>query len=95
MKSGFLALLALAMMGGATYAAAPNEAQKAEFYDVCVQRGAVELCTCKADAAMTLIDSEFMAVVIASMRGKPLDPKYAVAYNDYIVGSTRACGMGI
>ena len=28
-----------------------------------------ELCACKADAAMTLIDERFMGVVIASMKG--------------------------
>ena len=44
---------------------------------------------------MQLIDQDFMAVVLASMKGKTLDDKYAVAYNDYIVESTRACGMGM
>ncbi len=32
---------------------------------------------------------------VASMKGKTLDDQYAVAYNDYIVESTRACGMGM
>lgn len=77
-------------------AAAPTAEQKAEFYDACVKTSSnVELCTCKADAAVQLIDQDFMAVVLASMKGKTLDDKYAIAYNDYIVESTRACGMGM
>ncbi len=95
MNRVLVALIALAFTAGAAQAAPPTAEQKAEFYKVCVQRGAEDLCSCKADAAMTLVDSDFMAVVISSMLGKSLDPKYAVAYNDYIVGSTRACGMGI
>lgn len=89
-------LLALAVLTTPALAAAPTAEQKAEFYDACVKTsGNVALCTCKADAAVKLVDQDFMAVVLASMKGKTLDDKYAVAYNDYIVESTRACGMGM
>ncbi|MBK8084363.1 MAG: hypothetical protein IPK28_11460 [Devosia sp.] len=95
MKTTALTLATLALCTGAALAAPPSAEQKADFYKTCMERGSEQLCSCKADAAMTLIDSDFMAIVIASMRGRSLDPKYAVAYNDYIVGSTRACGMGM
>jgi len=91
-----LGLLALPVFATPSLAAAPSAEQKAEFYAACVKTSSnVSLCTCKADAAVQLIDSDFMAVVLASMKGKTLDDKYAVAYNDYIVESTRACGMGM
>ena len=53
-----------------------------------------ELCTCKADAAMSLVDTEFMAVIIASMKGKDVPADLYDTYNDYIARSTEACGMG-
>jgi hypothetical protein len=89
------AFAVLGLMAGAAHAAAPSAAQKAEFHRICVATSQNEpLCTCKADAAVKLVDGDFMDVIIASMSGRTLDPKYAVAYNDYIVASTRACGMG-
>jgi hypothetical protein len=95
MKRFGMALAALALMTGTAPAAAPSAEQKAEFHRVCVKTSQNEpLCTCKADAAVKLVDGEFMDVIIHSMSGKTLDPKYNVAYNDYIVESTRACGMG-
>jgi hypothetical protein len=94
MKRLAMALVAMAL-AGAAHAAPPSAEQKSEFYRICAQRGAPELCACKADAAMKLVDSEFMTVIIASMSGKTLDAKHYVAYNDYIVESTRACGMGM
>ena len=96
--AGLLAigLLASPVLVTPSFAAAPTPEQKAEFYNACVKTSSnVELCTCKADAAVQLIDQDFMAVVLASMKGKTLDDKYAIAYNDYIVESTRACGMGM
>ena len=97
MKNPVMAALAiLAVLTAPALAAAPSTEQKAEFYAACVKTsGNVALCTCKADAAVQLVDNNFMAVVLASMKGKTLDDKYAVAYNDYIVESTRACGMGM
>ena len=89
-------LVAFGMLTVPALAAPPSAEQKAEFYDACVKTsGNVSLCACKADAAVQLVDHDFMAVVVASMKGKTLDDQYAVAYNDYIVESTRACGMGM
>lgn len=96
MKTMLLALAAIGALTTTAFAAAPTADQKAKFYSECVGNGGdQQLCSCKADAAVKLVDEEFMAVIIASMGGKTLDPKYNVAYNDYIVESTRACGMGM
>ena len=91
MKRVMVALLALGMLGNAVQAA-PSEAQKAEFYKVCM--GIAEndaLCGCKADAAMTLIDEEFMAIVIASMKGKAPPAGQYSAYNTYVAKSNQIC----
>ena len=71
----------------------PTEAQKAAFLKEClhVAPEAGELCKCKAEAIMKLIDTDFIEVVIASMKGKPLDHKYYDAYNDYIARSNKVC----
>lgn len=91
-----LAIAVLVLAAGAAQAAPPSADQKAEFHRICVGISQNEaLCTCKADAAMSLIDTEFMAVVIASMRGTPVESRYYEAYNDYIARSTQACGMGM
>jgi len=72
--------------------AAPTEAQKAEFYDVCMGiSGDQALCSCKADAAMTLIDERFMDVVISSMKGGSPDAADYVAYNAYVAKSNQIC----
>jgi len=87
--------LATALHAGTAFAAPPSADQKAEFHQTCVSISQNEpLCTCKADAAMTLVDSDFMAVIIAAMKGKAPPAQYEVPYNDYIAASTRACGMG-
>ena len=52
---------------------------------------ATVLCKCKQEAAPKLIDTAFMDVVIASMKGKPLDAKYYDQYNDYIARSNQIC----
>ena len=90
-------LVGVALLGltAAAQAAAPTAEQKAEFYAACTKQGAVELCTCKADAAMKLVDGAFMDVIIASIKGKPLAAEYYNTYNDYIAASTQACGMGM
>ena len=91
-------LLVLAALAFATpvEAAPPTAEQKADFLATClkVAPAAGELCRCKADAAMSLIDTEFMAVVIASMKGKDVPDNLYDTYNDYIARSTEACGMG-
>ena len=95
MKTGFMALLALGMMSGAALAAGgatPTEAQKGEFYNTCVGISQdVALCTCKADAAMKLIDEDFMGVVIASMKGKSPPADSYKAYNEYVARSNQVC----
>ena len=87
---------ALLTLSAPALAAPPSAEQKAEFLATCLKVApeAVELCTCKADAAMSLIDSDFMAVVIASMKGKPVEAQHYETYNNYIARSTQACGMG-
>lgn len=72
--------------------AAPSAAQKQEFYDVCmgISQNA-ELCGCKADAAMTLIDERFMGVVIASMKGGAPAASDFQAYNAYVARSNQIC----
>ena len=91
-----LIVLAALMFTAPAHAEAPTPEQKADFLATClkVAPAAGELCRCKADAAMTLIDSKFMAVVISSMKGKDVPDEYYDAYNDYIARSTQACGMG-
>lgn len=95
MKTALAALLAFSIMGGAALAAggaSPSEAQKAEFYKTCVGISQdVELCTCKADAAMKLIDEEFMGLVIASMKGKSPPSDSYKKYNDYVARSNQVC----
>lgn len=96
MKKTLIVLAALALITVPAYAAKPTAEQKADFLKAClkVAPAAGELCRCKADAAMSLIDSEFMAVVIASMGGKDVPDDLYDTYNDYIARSTEACGMG-
>ncbi|AVF03720.1 MULTISPECIES: hypothetical protein [Devosia] len=87
-----LALLPLLLLTPSAFAAAPTAAQKDEFYAVCVGISQnAELCRCKADAAMTLIDERFMGVVIASMKGgSPAAADYD-AYNTYVARSNQVC----
>lgn len=80
---------------GAAQAAPPMAEQRDAFYAACTRQGAAELCACKADAAMQIVDSEFMDVIIASMQGQSLAAEHYTTYNDYIVASTQACGMGM
>ncbi len=91
-----LAALGLAALSaGAALAAPPSAEQKTEFHRTCVGISQNEpLCTCKADAAMDLVDTDFMAVIIAAMKGKAPPAQYELPYNDYIAASTRVCGMG-
>lgn len=76
-----------------TIANPPTDAQLTAFYAACIKvaPAATTLCKCKEEAAPKLIDTAFMDVVIASMKGKPLDAKYYTAYNDYIARSNTIC----
>ena len=87
-------LAALAVMDLLTVPAlaAPTAEQKAEFYAVCMGIAQNDvLCSCKADAAMTLIDEDFMAMVIAAMQGGPVPQDQYSAYNAYVAKSNQIC----
>jgi hypothetical protein len=92
-KSVVLGLATLGLTAGASLAAAPSAAQKAEFHAVCIKvSGDEPLCTCKADAAMTLIDGRMMTYVIAGMKGAgnaPTDVQRE--WNNYIARSNQIC----
>ncbi|MBN9307152.1 MAG: hypothetical protein BGO82_07455 [Devosia sp. 67-54] len=84
------------LAGGAmakTIANPPSEAQLKAFYAACIHVApqATVLCKCKEEAAPRLIDAAFMDVVIASIKGKPLEAKYYDAYNNYIARSNQIC----
>lgn len=87
-----MALAGLALLTGGALAAPPTAAQKADFYATCMAiSGDQPLCTCKADAAMTLIDERFMTVVISGMKGKAPAASDYVAYNTYVGKSNQVC----
>ncbi|RYE11057.1 MAG: hypothetical protein EOP22_02505 [Hyphomicrobiales bacterium] len=92
MKKIVTLIAALALGTAAAQAAPPTAEQRDEFYKVCFSISEnAELCNCKADAALTLIDSDFMAIVVAAMKGKtPPDGSY-VAYNEYVAQSNKIC----
>jgi hypothetical protein len=96
MKSILIAAALSLLASGAmakTIANPPTAAQLQSFYATCIKiaPAASVLCKCKEQAAPKLIDTSFIDVVIASMRGKPLDAKYYDAYNDYIARSNTIC----
>jgi len=101
MKSILLVLAALtlttgdAMAKAATHTIAnpPTSQQLDAFYAACIHVApeATVLCKCKKEAAPKLIDTAFMDVVIASIKGKPLEAKYYDAYNEYIGRSNQIC----
>jgi hypothetical protein len=93
MKTPLLtAAIALALVASPAFAAAPTAEQKADFYKTCMGIAQDDtLCSCKADAAMTLIDERFMGVVISGMKGKsPAEADYS-AYNTYVAKSNQIC----
>ena len=92
MKTFTMALAALAMMTGGALAAAPSAEQKADFYKTCMGIASDDaLCSCKADAALTLIDADFMAMVISAMKGKSPPADQYSAYNAYVAKSNQIC----
>ena len=85
-------LAALLLTAAPAFAAAPTAAQKAEFHTVCMGIAENEtLCSCKAEAAMTLIDEPFMAMVIGAMKGASVPKETYVAYNTYVAKSNQVC----
>ena len=97
MRNILLAVAALSLLTSAamakTIANPPTDAQLKSFYATCVKvaPAASVLCKCKEEAAPRLIDTAFMDVVIASIKGKPLAAKYYDAYNEYIGRSNQIC----
>ena len=88
-------LAAFAIMAFPALAASPSAEQRAEFYKTCMGIASDDpLCSCKADAALTLVDTDFMAMVIASMKGKAPPAEQNVPYNDYIAKSNQICKPG-
>ena len=72
--------------------AAPTAEQKTEFHRVCMSIAQDEaLCSCKADAAMDLIDENFMAMVISAMQGGSVPQDQYRAYNAYVAKSNQVC----
>lgn len=94
MKTGLLALVAFGLLTGAAAAAGttPTEAQKAEFYTTCMSIAQDDaLCSCKADAAMKLVDEGFMDIIISSMKGKAPPTSENRRYGEYIGQSNKIC----
>lgn len=95
MKIHVMASVAFAMLTVPVLAAPPSPQQRAEFYDTCMGIAQNEaLCSCKADAALELVDAEFMSMVIASMKGKAPPQNQNVAYGNYIARSNAICKPG-
>ena len=92
MKSALIVAAALALTLPA-HAAPVSPEQKADFLKACLKVApeAVELCTCKAEAAPRLVDSDFMAVVIGAMQGKDVPSNLYDTYNEYIGRSNQIC----
>ena len=92
MKTFVVALAALGLMIGGAQAAAPSAEQRADFYKTCMGIASNDaLCSCKADAALTLVDADFMAMVISSMKGKAPPTEQNSAYNTYVAKSNQIC----
>jgi len=88
-------LVALAMLTVPAVAAPGTAEQRADFYKTCMGIAQDDaLCSCKADAALKLVDGDFMAMVIASMKGKTPPAEQNVPYNDYIAHSNQICKPG-
>lgn len=86
-------LVALGLSTTASLAGLPTAEQKQEFYQVCVGiSGDDSLCTCKADAAMKLIDNRMMGYVIAGMKGSGSAPDdVQKQWNEYVARSNQIC----
>jgi hypothetical protein len=90
-----VAAAALLFSMGATQAKITNpvtDAQKAEFYKVCMSIAQNQtLCQCKADAAVKLIDTDFMKIVISSMKGASPPESAYNEYDNYVARSNKIC----
>ena len=95
MRFAVAAVVALAALPNSVAAAPPTAEQKNTFQRVCMSIASNEpLCSCKADAAMELIDGEFMALVIAAMKGETYPADEQGRYDEYIRQSNAICIPG-
>ena len=92
-----LAATAFVLTAGASFAAAPTDAQIERFTKECIRNssGNTTLCACKAKQARVLADEAFMDVILASMDGKPLSHEQNVPYGVYISKSNAVCAPGM
>jgi hypothetical protein len=87
-----LVILFAILVAAAPALAAPTKAQQTEFYGVCMGIAQDDrLCSCKADAATTLIGERFMAMVISAMQGGAVPQGDYRAYNAYVAKSNQIC----
>ena len=90
-----LAFSTLLVLTSLAQAAPPSAAQKNEFYGVCMSIASNEsLCSCKGEAAMELIDSAFMTLVISAMKGETYPADEQGTYDRYIQQSNAVCIPG-
>jgi hypothetical protein len=91
-----LAVFAVAALLATTAEAAPpSKEQQAEFYKTCMRIAENDsLCSCKRDAAVELIDSDFMTTVISAMKGQTYPADEQGKYDNYISRSNAICIPG-
>jgi hypothetical protein len=95
MRVAIAAVAGLVALTGAVTAAPPTAEQKNTFHRVCMSIAANEpLCSCKADAAMKLIDRDFMDLVISAMQGRTYPADEQGRYDEYIRRSNAICIPG-
>jgi hypothetical protein len=95
MRLAATAVIALATLTNIVVAAPPTAEQKNTFHRVCMSIASNEpLCSCKADAAVKLIDSEFIQLVISAMKGETYPADEQGRYDEYIRRSNAICIPG-
>jgi hypothetical protein len=95
MKIFVLAAALVSLTAGAALAAPPSAEQKSRFLKACERYGANEICTCKAEQAMKLVDADFMEVIIDSINGKTTPVEDTQKYAVYIGKSNKVCAPGM
>jgi hypothetical protein len=95
MRVAVAAVVGLATLTTGIAAAPPTGEQKNTFHRVCMSIASNEpLCSCKADAAVKLIDSDFMDLVISAMKGQTYPADEQGRYDEYIRQSNAICIPG-
>jgi hypothetical protein len=95
MRLAAAAVVALAALTNTVVAGPPTAAQKNTFHRVCMSIASNEpLCACKADAAVKLIDSDFIELVISAMKGETYPADEQGRYDEYIRRSNAICIPG-